>query len=257
MQIVSRAEWRARPPKNRASWGNVVGIAVHHTVTPATGDIASRCRGIQNFHMDTRGWWDIAYNYLIDNEGRIWEGRGLASRSGANGTKASNRAYVAVAFIGDFSNTTPSDAAIQAFTELRCMTIIPQFRKALAIKPHNAFKNTGCPGLVETLIPDLTTLCAVPDPPGGIDEPPTGEATAIAFPGLEEPSRAFLCDVVIMNNDIHDQVIALYDAWLGRGVEPSAMDWWHSRISSEGIMAPAFDIYNSYEARLYRAGKAA
>lgn len=33
------------------------------------------CRSVQNFHMDVRGWNDIAYNYLIFKSGRIYAGR--------------------------------------------------------------------------------------------------------------------------------------------------------------------------------------
>lgn len=32
-------------------------------------------RGVQNFHMDVRGWNDIAYNYLVFKSGRIYSGR--------------------------------------------------------------------------------------------------------------------------------------------------------------------------------------
>ena len=31
---------------------------------------------LQNFHMDTRGWWDIGYNFLIGEDGRAYVGRG-------------------------------------------------------------------------------------------------------------------------------------------------------------------------------------
>ena len=36
----------------------------------------SRVRGTQNYHMDSLGWSDIGYNYLIGDDGRIYEGRG-------------------------------------------------------------------------------------------------------------------------------------------------------------------------------------
>ncbi|GLY96539.1 hypothetical protein [Actinoplanes sp. NBRC 103695] len=38
---------------------------------------AQTVREIQNFHMDTRGWSDIGYNFLINSiTGKVYEGRG-------------------------------------------------------------------------------------------------------------------------------------------------------------------------------------
>ena len=34
-------------------------------------------KGIQDYHMDDRDWWDIGYNFLIGQDGRIYEGRGF------------------------------------------------------------------------------------------------------------------------------------------------------------------------------------
>ena len=58
-----------------------VGIrhaVVHHTVTPNgydSNETAEIIRGIQDHHMGVRGWDDIAYNFVIDRFGRIWQAR--------------------------------------------------------------------------------------------------------------------------------------------------------------------------------------
>lgn len=31
---------------------------------------------LQNYHMDSNGWWDIGYNFLIGGDGNVYEGRG-------------------------------------------------------------------------------------------------------------------------------------------------------------------------------------
>ena len=39
-------------------------------------------RGIQSFHQNTNGWCDIAYNFIVDRFGRIWEARaGVSTRA--------------------------------------------------------------------------------------------------------------------------------------------------------------------------------
>ena len=47
----------------------------------------SICRAWQAFHMDDRGWSDIAYNSGVCPHGVRFEGRGARVRSGANGTE--------------------------------------------------------------------------------------------------------------------------------------------------------------------------
>ena len=52
---------------------------VHHSVTAndyAPGDVPGILRSIQTFHIDGRGWNDIAYNFAVDKFGTIWEARG-------------------------------------------------------------------------------------------------------------------------------------------------------------------------------------
>jgi hypothetical protein len=75
---VPREDWCARAPKQgidewKRDW-NV--FAIHHTA--GTNQSSTQTvRGIQNFHMDERRWSDIAYHFLIGNDGKIYEGRSL------------------------------------------------------------------------------------------------------------------------------------------------------------------------------------
>src|SRR5690606_21976224 len=39
------------------------------------GQVPGIIAGIQNYHMDGNGWDDIAYNFVVDKFGRIWEAR--------------------------------------------------------------------------------------------------------------------------------------------------------------------------------------
>ena len=58
-------------------------------------------------------WWDIAYNELVAQDGTVLEGRGLLYRSGAQGSTATNRAYIAIGLLlGDGDG--PTDEMIQA-----------------------------------------------------------------------------------------------------------------------------------------------
>jgi hypothetical protein len=96
--------------------------------------------------MDTRGWADIAYNYLVCKHGYTFEGRGLGVRSAGQGTDAGNTAYHAVCFLGDDTpnrdDVTPDGR--QALLETTLMT--NGWSNATRVRPHSSFKATECPG---------------------------------------------------------------------------------------------------------------
>jgi hypothetical protein len=61
--------------------------------------VFSALRGWQDFHMDGKGWSDIAYQLAIDSSGNRYELRGLATTSGANGDLDVNQRFGAVLLI--------------------------------------------------------------------------------------------------------------------------------------------------------------
>lgn len=106
MTHYSRHDWGARAPRGRAALdpAHVEGIALHW---PGDGNrrlhgrdaIAAALRGWQDFHMDTRGWSDIAYQVAIDQDGNRWELRHLSVRSAANGDRDVNERFGAALLI--------------------------------------------------------------------------------------------------------------------------------------------------------------
>lgn len=102
MNIILRREWNARPAKSRDTlpWSRIDTVFVHYTasLSDETGDPRARMRGIQNYHMDTKGWNDIAYNFAFAHTGEILEGRGWAIKSAATGLENSHS--VAFVFLG-------------------------------------------------------------------------------------------------------------------------------------------------------------
>ena len=114
MQLITRGEWGARPPRNTSSI-TPRGVAVHwegpHMGSFDHGQCADKVRGIQAFHMDRNGWADIAYNALVCPHGAVFEGRGRGIRSAANGTNAANSAFVAVCFLSGQGDPFTAEAA--------------------------------------------------------------------------------------------------------------------------------------------------
>ena len=100
-------------------------LFVHHSVgpeDPLTLDAIATVRGIQNYHMDERGYWDVAYHFLIGADGSVYEGRGWNVEGGATG--GFNDVGYAACFLGNFVDHTPTQAAIDAFYRLAEVNII-------------------------------------------------------------------------------------------------------------------------------------
>lgn len=153
LTYLPRSTWTDRPstgPTHLDAAG-LLGTALHY---PGMGnrrlfaqeDVARALRGWQDYHMDDRGWSDIAYQVAVDQAGRVWTLRGLTTRSGANGDAEVNLEYGAILLVvGD--DEPPTGALINSTRQ-----VIADFRrlypKATAIKPHSAVRPTGtsCPG---------------------------------------------------------------------------------------------------------------
>jgi hypothetical protein len=108
---------------------------------------AARVRAMQRFHIEDRGWLDIAYNHVFCRHGYVFVGRGFGARSAANGTPAANDHYFAICFLGDDS-VGRADVTPEARRVLR--QLIGEYRRryprAREVRPHSDFVATQCPG---------------------------------------------------------------------------------------------------------------
>lgn len=168
-RFVSRAAWGARPPRQRSSsiTPQNGGTALHYE-GPKAGTFdhaqcAGRVRGIQRFHMDSRGWADIAYSALVCQHGYIYEGRWLFTRTAANGTDHGNQNYYAICgMLGEGDPLTePMKVAYNA-----CIAHFRSHGRAgTAVKGHRALRSTECPGeLVTRWIADGRPTAPAPAP---------------------------------------------------------------------------------------------
>src|SRR5690606_28908465 len=74
--------------------------------------------GIQRFHVRERGWPDIAYHFLVDRDGRVWEGRdgSLTRPVQADASGGSQGHAMLCCLIGEFTEQAPTPAAVAALT---------------------------------------------------------------------------------------------------------------------------------------------
>lgn len=96
---------------------NVTHLPVHHSAgTNTASDWAAVVRSIWNFHVNTNGWADIGYNYLIDPNGVIYVGRGEDIR-GAHFC-GNNTGTMGICILGNFTSQTPTLEAIEGLVNL-------------------------------------------------------------------------------------------------------------------------------------------
>ena len=134
--IVTRAQWGANEAlrKPGQSYNTVVEkIVVHHTVTPNNPpDPAATVRSVYEYNVSGE-YLDIAYHFLIDQNGRIYEGRWARDypagvpHTGENSAHANvqgaatlghNPRTIAIAMLGTFTDILPTTAALASLDTL-------------------------------------------------------------------------------------------------------------------------------------------
>jgi len=119
LAIWPRDSWAPGPPTGPLAAEEVRFLLVHHTAENTEHTAAQVPRilaAMYAFHTGPKGWHDIAYNFLVDREGGVWEGRAgsLAGPVAADATGGSQGFDQLVCFIGDFTSVTPTPAALDA-----------------------------------------------------------------------------------------------------------------------------------------------
>jgi len=124
--VITRARWGAdeRLRRGRPRYASSVHAAlVHHTVqanTYAKAESAALVRADYLYHVKTRGWDDIGYNFLVDRFGQVFEGRhGGVDRPVVGACNAGfNTGTSCVALLGTFTAASPPRPMVAAVTGL-------------------------------------------------------------------------------------------------------------------------------------------
>lgn len=123
--IKPRASWADdRPARGALADEDVRFLVVHHSASNnghSSADAPRILRGFYDFHTSpSRGWEDIAYNFLIDEEGGIWEGRtGSLDGPVAGDATGGNQGFTQlVCLIGNFDERPPTDAALGSLVQV-------------------------------------------------------------------------------------------------------------------------------------------
>ena len=150
--VIPRGTWAKAGPKMSGSkpMNGVNRITVHHDGTNSSGlrgqsTIARRIESIRQYHR-SRGseWIDIGYHYIIDPEGRVWEGRPIGIE-GAH-VKATNEHNLGIMLLGNFDQHRPSSSQVATLNGFVRDQMMRYRVSTNRLYTHQELKQTACPG---------------------------------------------------------------------------------------------------------------
>jgi N-acetylmuramoyl-L-alanine amidase len=189
--VRSRSDWGCPEGQGSPRWTpvytHVTHLIVHHTAgANSVPDWEAEMRNIWFFHTFTRGWEDIGYNFLIDPNGVVYEGRAGGTNTIGAHFSCRNTNTVGIALLGTYSTVAPTNAALQSLKH-----VLAELSRRHALDPASTALHapsnlllprisghrdgngspltctrTECPGdVVYAMLPELRTSVAVPPAP--------------------------------------------------------------------------------------------
>jgi hypothetical protein len=122
---IKRQDWGAqfglgsliyKPP---AAYTQVTHLIVHHSAgTNVSNNWKGVVASIFDFHVNTNGWQDVGYNWLIDPNGIIYEGRGGGDNVRGAHMCGYNNNTMGVCMLGNFELIEPKPEMIESLKKL-------------------------------------------------------------------------------------------------------------------------------------------
>ncbi|EKD93915.1 MAG: N-acetylmuramoyl-L-alanine amidase protein [uncultured bacterium] len=137
---------------------NIKKIFIHHTAT--TGNLdnpQAAIRAIYYYHTVSRGWGDIGYNYIIDPQGNIYEGRYGGEKVVGGHTRGYNTGSIGISVLGNYQESEVPYPVLEALSRLIGekgdlydiqVDGFGQFRGEVTpnVMGHRDAASTACPG---------------------------------------------------------------------------------------------------------------
>lgn len=223
-QYMGRSQWGSQfgltpdiyiPP---AAYTQVSHLIVHHSAgTNVSQNWPAVVASIFDFHVNTNRWQDIGYNWLIDPEGTIYEGRGGGDNVRGAHMCGYNNNTLGVCLLGNFELYEPSEEAVLSLERLlswkACLesinpegieNIVSHYGQMYNISGHQEGcrpGHTACPGkflfsklpqirsytsnYIETQCEEITSVSGlIPDDPLFVYPNPTNGQLCLNFSHL-------------------------------------------------------------------------
>ena len=148
VQAICKSAWGGREPSGALTSHTIQRMTVHDTAALLDSNrrAPGRARAHQRFHMDDRGWIDLAYHFLVDANGHVYEGRPV-SAVGDTGTNYDPTGHFLVCAEGDFDRQSIPAAQVAAVADVLAWGAVTFGVDASTIRGHRDWAaSTTCPG---------------------------------------------------------------------------------------------------------------
>ncbi len=127
----------------------ITHVTLHHTgdsrpLLPGD-DPVLRLRGLQSWGASDRNWWDVPYHFLMDLDGRIYEGRDYHFMGETNTTYDPSGHFL-ISIIGNYERQEPTQAQLESIADLMAWALKEYHLPVDSIGGHYNYADTGCPG---------------------------------------------------------------------------------------------------------------
>ncbi|NUN68558.1 MAG: N-acetylmuramoyl-L-alanine amidase [Bacteroidetes bacterium] len=148
-QIITVPQWGGTPAVDSlAKKHTITYITLHHAGIPfpKEKDIIQYMRNLQKWSRAEKKWVDVPYHYVIDLEGRIYEGRNIAYAGDTN-TEYDPTGHALIEVVGNFEEVEPNGAQLQAVIRTMAMLAAKHNVPVDSIRAHRDYSTrTVCPG---------------------------------------------------------------------------------------------------------------
>jgi hypothetical protein len=148
LELLCRAAWGARKATKPLTRHVIKRITVHHSGRALVNNRTAprRLRGAQRFHQTgKRSWADIAYHYLIDRAGHVYEGRPSWAR-GDTATRYDTTGHLLVCVVGNYEKQRLNRRQFAALAKLLAWASREHKVDPKHITGHRQHARTSCPG---------------------------------------------------------------------------------------------------------------
>lgn len=144
--VICKEAWGALPVAGEFLYHEIGQITVHHTavVLESNADAPGRVRQHQQFHQ-SRGWPDIAYHFIIDAAGNVYEGRPIDT-VGDTGTDYDPTGHLLICCEGEFNQQEVTARQYASLVQMVAWGAAEFEVDPDTVRGHRDLAATSCPG---------------------------------------------------------------------------------------------------------------
>ena len=146
--IISVRSWGGTPDTGAHRTHEIHFITLHHGGEPFTRDKDPQeyLRHLQSWSRSEKKWIGIPYHFLIDLDGKVYEGRNI-DYAGDTNTEYDPTGHALICVLGNFEEVEPNQKQLDAVVDLFTYLCIKYNLPPDVIKSHKDYsKITVCPG---------------------------------------------------------------------------------------------------------------